>query len=45
MFVLTETQKAVQNSDDPYIGLLLAISLVGIIVFWIVLVIKDRRNK
>jgi hypothetical protein len=38
-------QKAVQNSNDPYIGLLLAICLVGIIVFWIALAIKDWRKK
>lgn len=39
MFPLTETAKAVKNSNDPIIGVLLAISLIVIIIAAIVAIV------
>ena len=45
MFVLTETHRAVQNSDDPYLGLLLLLGLIAIIVVWGCSEISYRKWK
>lgn len=42
MFVLHETYKAVTNSDDPTVALLLAIGLAIILVFLVYAVVKSR---
>ena len=44
MFVLTETHKAVQNSDDPYMGTFLFVCLVLIIAVWIYCDIKYKKG-
>jgi uncharacterized membrane protein YjgN (DUF898 family) len=43
MFVLTETYKAVQGDDNPYLGLIIFICLVVIIIFAIVMGVRYRK--
>jgi hypothetical protein len=44
VFVLTHMADVVRNSDEPYIGSMLFAALVIILVFIIVLTVKDIRK-
>jgi len=44
MFVLNECQKAVQNSDSPYMGVALAVMLVVCIAVGVWAIIKGRDD-
>ena len=45
MFVLTTTAKAVSNSDDPYIGFMLFVTLIIIIAVSAVLIVNDMHKR
>ena len=44
MFVLYETNKAVQNSDSPYMGVALAVSLFIILAVAVWAIIDGRKR-
>ena len=45
MFVLTETYKATQNSDNPYMVIALSVALVVIVAFGIWAIIDCWKDK
>lgn len=43
MFVLNQTMKALQNSDDPYLGVILAATALICICFLVYAIVKYWR--
>lgn len=44
MIVLTATYDAIKGDDNPYIGLMLAVSIIVILMFCLLFFIKERKK-